>query len=78
MPTRILRFEEVSAITRKKRTAIYAEIKAGTFPKQISLGFRSVGWLESEIEAWIDGRAAQRARSAPPSSGATLGATHAP
>jgi prophage regulatory protein len=28
-------------------------MKEGTFPQQLKLGTRSVGWLESEIESWI-------------------------
>jgi predicted DNA-binding transcriptional regulator AlpA len=26
---------------------------AGSFPKQIALGIRAVGWLESEIDQWL-------------------------
>ncbi|WP_175772809.1 AlpA family phage regulatory protein [Paraburkholderia phenazinium] len=36
------------------RSEIYRRIKAGTFPQTLSLGQRSVGWLESDIDAWID------------------------
>lgn len=44
--------------TVKHRTAlstseIYRRIAAGTFPKQIRLGAKSVAWLESEIDQWI-------------------------
>ena len=28
-------------------------IKAGTFPAPVSLGEKAVGWVESEIDAWI-------------------------
>jgi prophage regulatory protein len=34
---------------------------AGQFPKRIRLGQNRVGWLLSEVEAWIDERIAQRA-----------------
>ena len=53
---RILRLPEVKRRTGLSRTTIYVRIKAGAFPKHISLGARSVGWLESEIEAWIAAR----------------------
>ena len=56
--TRILRFKEVSSRTGYKHSAIYEKIKAGEFPAPISLGSRAVGWVESEIEAWIAARIA--------------------
>ena len=34
--------------------------RQGSFPSRISLGPNSVGWLEDEIEAWIDERAKER------------------
>jgi prophage regulatory protein len=37
----------------------------GTFPKRIRLGENRIGWLEDEIDAWIDARAADRSRVAP-------------
>jgi len=53
---RILRLNEVKTRTGKKRSTIYADMKEGLFPCSIKLGPRSVGWLESEIDAWIKGR----------------------
>lgn len=38
---------------------IYAEIKAGRFPKPVKLG-RSSRWPESEIAAWIEARKRER------------------
>jgi prophage regulatory protein len=35
------------------RSTIYKYIKEGLFPKPISLGSRSVGWIQSEVEEWI-------------------------
>ena len=52
---RILRRPTVQDRTGLRRSAIYERIKAGTFPKPIVLGPRAVGWLESEVDAWIDG-----------------------
>jgi prophage regulatory protein len=51
---RILRMRAVEQRTGRKRSAIYESIALGTFPKSIPLGKRSVGWLENEIEDWID------------------------
>jgi len=38
---------------------IYRLESEGRFPRRIKLGVRAVGWIESEIEAWIRKRAAQ-------------------
>ena len=54
--TRILRLENVKTRTGLSRSSIYALIKEKRFPGNISLGARSVGWVESEIESWIESR----------------------
>jgi prophage regulatory protein len=58
---RILRFPEVKSRVGYERTWIFRLEKAGKFPKRVSLGPKSVGWLESEIDAWISDRASARA-----------------
>ena len=52
----ILRLALVKQRTGLSRSSIYNGIKLGTFPSQISLGPRAVGWLESSIDAWIQSR----------------------
>lgn len=52
-PVRILRLPEVITRVGLKRASIYLRVADGTFPKQIAIGPRAVGWLESEIDAWI-------------------------
>jgi len=52
--TTILRLKHVKTRTGLSRSTIYQRIKDGTFPAQVSLGPRAVGWLESDIGAWID------------------------
>lgn len=52
----ILRRKQVEARTAMPRSSMYAAIKAGTFPAPISLGEKSVGWLEHEIDTWISSR----------------------
>ena len=62
---KIARRKKVEARTGLSRSSIYAGIKAGTFPKPIQHGAQSVGWLESEIDAWLRERiAASRNASA--------------
>jgi prophage regulatory protein len=57
---RIYRKKELLELTGLKRTTIQEAIEAGTFPKPIPLGARSIGWLESEILAWQQARIAVR------------------
>ena len=49
----ILRLPAVKARTGLSRSTIYLRVSDGSFPSPISLGARSVGWVESDIEEWI-------------------------
>ena len=64
---RLIRLPEVIVRTGLKRSTIYAAIQAGTFPAQIPLGMRAVGWDESEVSAWVEARiqAARAQRNTP-------------
>ncbi len=53
---RILRLPEVRLRTGLSRSSLYERMHERTFPSSISLGGRNVGWLESEIDGWIDAR----------------------
>lgn len=64
---RIIRRHAVEDRTGLKHSAIYDRLNPKskyfdpTFPKPVPLGAgRAVGWLEHEIEAWIDSRIQQR------------------
>ncbi len=59
IPARILRLPEVINRVGLKRASIYAAVARGSFPKQIALGDRAVGWIEREIDAWLAGRIRQ-------------------
>jgi len=54
MDTAILRLPAVLARTGLSRSTIYLRISEGNFPKPISLGGRAVGWVEAEINAWLN------------------------
>lgn len=56
----ILRLKKVLEQTGLCRTSVYKAIKDGTFPRQVPLGGRAVGWLASEVEAWIRANVAKR------------------
>jgi prophage regulatory protein len=53
---KLLRLPAVSSITGKKRSSIYLMMANGEFPKPIKLSKRSVGWLENEVNDWINER----------------------
>ena len=42
------------------KTQMYRLIAAGTFPKPVPIARHRVGFLESEVGAWIDERAGSR------------------
>jgi prophage regulatory protein len=58
MAEMIRRISEVKLKTGLSRSTIYELIKKSQFPKPVSLGLRAVGWVDSEIEAWIQERIA--------------------
>lgn len=64
-PIAVLRIGHVKSRTGLSRSSIYALVRRGDFPPQISLGPRSVGWLDSEIDDWISRRLNARDQSTP-------------
>jgi prophage regulatory protein len=52
----ILRLPAVMARTGLSRSTIYLNIAKGLFPSPIQLGARAVGWLEAEIQDWLEQR----------------------
>lgn len=53
---RILRMADLKVRIGLSRSTIYEFQNCGQFPRSISLGSRAVGWLESDIEAWLQSR----------------------
>jgi prophage regulatory protein len=49
----ILRRKQVQSRIGLSRSTIYLRVAEGTFPRPVSLGARAVGWLESDVEAWV-------------------------
>jgi len=47
-------------VTGLGRSVIYKKIKEGLFPQQIKLTERSSGWVESEINNWIEAKVQER------------------
>lgn len=57
---RIIKLKEVMECTGLGRSSIYKQISDGTFPKNVSLGYRAVGWVDSEVDEWILEKIAER------------------
>jgi len=55
MQDQVLRWPKVREMTGKSRTTIWRDEKEGRFPKRVKLGVRAVGWLRSDLEAWLQG-----------------------
>jgi prophage regulatory protein len=55
-----LRLPEVRRRTGLGETAIRTLMREGQFPAPFKLGQRAIAWLESDVDAWIEARAAKR------------------
>jgi prophage regulatory protein len=51
---RLIRLNEVMRITGLSRSRIYQYISEGKFPDNVSIGGRSVAWVESEVAQWVN------------------------
>ena len=58
--TRVIKLAQVIEITSLSSATIYRLIKTGQFPKQLKLAQRSSGWLEEEINNWLDSKRINR------------------
>lgn len=59
-PLEIWRIAKVLKSTGHKRTGYYDAMKRGEAPRPIPLGPKTVGWLRSEVEDYIQSRVALR------------------
>ncbi len=50
----ILRLPAVMARTGLSRSTIYLRISEGRFPVSVPLGGRAIGWIEAEIQEWLE------------------------
>lgn len=56
---KLLRLAEVKGRTGYSRAWIYKLIEKNRFPKPIKIGPRSIAFVESEVEEWINQRIAE-------------------
>ena len=68
MTCRFLRLPDVRAKVGLSRSTIYLRMSRGQFPKTVKLGERSVAWIDSDIDDWIE----QRINESSKEQGATL------
>jgi len=66
LPNRILRLSSVLDRTGLCRSTLYRKIDGGTFPGQIKISTRCVGWREAEIEQWLRNPMFYRVEDYPP------------
>ena len=50
----ILRLPAVKARTGLSRSTIYLKVANHTFPKPVKLGGRAVGWVDGEVDDWLE------------------------
>lgn len=57
---RLIKLQEVMEKTSLSRSTLYRYMANGKFPKNVSLGERSVAWVESEVVDWLLERIGER------------------
>ncbi|WP_019676939.1 AlpA family phage regulatory protein [Arsukibacterium perlucidum] len=57
---KIIRIHEVLAIVKISRSLWYQSIRDGDAPRPIKPGPRVSFWIEEEVHAWLDRKAAER------------------
>lgn len=52
-PARLLTLAQVKELTGLSEASIYRLRRAGKFPPPLKIAARRVGWIETEVSAWI-------------------------
>lgn len=60
---RILRTAEVARRIGLSKSSLWRMVRDGKFPRPTQLSAHAVGWLESDIEQWLNDRRASDARA---------------
>lgn len=56
----LLRLPEVERRTAQSKSEIYRLMQEGTFPRAVRIGRRTVGWVEQEIDRYVEAKIAAR------------------
>ncbi len=57
---KILRPESTAQVIDTPLSSLYEMVRKGEFPKPVKISSRRSGFLEEEVNAWIDARRAER------------------
>lgn len=52
----VLRLRDVIERVRLSKSTVYAKVAEGSFPAPVRLSARAVGFIESEVDAWLKDR----------------------
>ncbi|WP_186100875.1 helix-turn-helix transcriptional regulator [Burkholderia gladioli] len=63
MAFKVLRLIGVLDTVGVKKTTLYRWIREGTFPAPVQLGTRSVGWLATDVQQWVESRQSTRGQA---------------
>ncbi len=69
-PLRMLRVTEVAALLQLHPMTIWDWTKHGKFPRPLRLGPQTVVWKASEVQAWLDAKAAETDETSAPTTAA--------
>lgn len=59
MSNSFIRLSEVQRRTGYSKAWIYRLLKENRFPKSVKIGSRSIAFIESEIDEWVEQRIAE-------------------
>lgn len=54
----LMRRPQVEAVTGMACSTLYDRMANDDFPRPVRIGRRAVGWVESEVQDWIESRIA--------------------
>lgn len=57
-PNVLIRRRAVEERTGLKRSSLYGLMRLGHFPRPVKLSTRSVAWVLSDVDDWVNGRLA--------------------
>ena len=63
---RLLRLRAVMELTGLSEAGVYAEMKAGRFPRPVKISRRAAAWREDHLITWLASREAITATTLPP------------
>jgi prophage regulatory protein len=56
MSDHVLTRKTVVAMTGRSATSLWRDTNAGTFPAPRQISPKRIGWLHSEVQAWLESR----------------------